>query len=301
MSGVPFIISALVILTLPGAALGEVLDLADLPYQVGGQVFDYVEEPVAGAVVRLTDQGTGDIYEAVTDASGWFGNTIFTGTPTIQPAQFLGPNHPNPFEGTTTIAVATDGAKDFGGAGRDLEVFDIRGRRVGQIPARDGVHELKNSDLPYGVYFYRLGKAVRKMTGRPHRIVVEKMVPVRHAKATASFDLTLSHQHQHSYAEPVDLSDTSTNLFRIAMETNACGKCQGLVPFLYGLMEKYNYYEIFEIEYLFTFGCVEYGDFPEARQYCGDMIAAYHDDLANFLFQGFPAEAICIVSGQCAP
>ena len=48
----------------------------------------------------------------------------------------------------------------------------VRGRRVAEIPATPGAHEL-DTQLARGVYFYQLGGETRKMVGAPKRISID--------------------------------------------------------------------------------------------------------------------------------
>ena len=75
--------------------------------------------------------------------------------PANQPL-ILRPAYPNPFSGSTTLSFAAPV-----GISVRLEVFDLLGRRMGQLDARTGTGEEETrvwhpSDLPAGVYFIRL-------------------------------------------------------------------------------------------------------------------------------------------------
>jgi hypothetical protein len=89
-------------------------------------------------------------------------------TPPIS-ALTVGPNHPNPFTGTTSLALGLPGASDVA-----IEVFDVAGRRVREQTlarqpagwrtlAYDGRDD-QGRPLPSGVYFYRVRTAAETVT-----------------------------------------------------------------------------------------------------------------------------------------
>ena len=105
-------------------------------------------------------------FDSDTDKTGWLFSLNYIDVvrsvnvgvqDSTLPTEFaLEQNYPNPFNPTTTISFALPQARDI-----TLTVYDVLGREVrelvsGRTPA--GVHTISfgATDLPSGVYFYRL-------------------------------------------------------------------------------------------------------------------------------------------------
>lgn len=200
-------------LVVSGAAFAQ-LPMEAMPVRVGGYVVDDQAQPVAAAVVRFVDQATLTDYEGVTDAGGWYGNVAYADVPTSRAPEALGQNYPNPFAGTTTVEIGGDAAKGAA-APRDLQIYDLRGRLVGTVPAVAGTHDVATRGagaLPEGAYFYRLGEQTRRMVGAPRRVTIRIIDDLSGAaKATTSWRRIITAAGFELSDQLVDLDDVRIN------------------------------------------------------------------------------------------
>jgi len=149
--------------------------LDNLPVQVGGYVYDQQNQPISDASVTFIDQTTFSEYQGFTDATGWYGNLGYSAVPELPQTKVLGSAYPNPFGNSTSIEIHSEGLEKSSGSG-ELEIYDVRGRLVGSVPAISGSHQVQttnNGSLPSGAYFYRLGNETRKFVGSPKWISIK--------------------------------------------------------------------------------------------------------------------------------
>ena len=158
---------------------------------VGTVRLDLDRQPVAGATVRFTEQGSGDLFETRTTASGSYVVSLPDIATPISSSASCAPNHtetqlgaafPNPFNPLAVIPFHLSHSTQV-----RLQVYDLLGRRVRRLVAQDlaaGTYRIvwdgtddRHHAVAAGVYFYRLAAgefaASQKLTmlgaGRPRR------------------------------------------------------------------------------------------------------------------------------------
>ena len=178
---------------------------------LGSIRLDLDRHPVAGATVRFTEQGSGDLFETQTTASGSYVvslpdvatsvSSFASSSPTYAETQ-LGAAFPNPFNPLAIIPFHLSRS-----AQARLQVYDLLGRRVRRLVDQDlaaGTYRIvwdgtddRRHAVAAGVYFYRLvaGEfaASRKLTmldGSKSRHSPGNWSPK--ALAQARFDLEVS-------------------------------------------------------------------------------------------------------------
>jgi len=185
--------------------------LDNLPIQVGGYVYDQQNQPISDASVTFIDQTTLVEYQGLTDASGWYGNLGYSAVPDLPQTRVLGSAYPNPFGSQTSIEIRSDGSDKSSGFD-EIKIFDVRGRKVGSIPAISGTHQVKtqSGQLPKGTYFYKLGNEVRKFVGSPKWISI-KTTSDSAEKSMVEYQMIVSADGFVVSDELVSLDDSQTN------------------------------------------------------------------------------------------
>jgi len=289
-------------------AVAAVLDLEDLGVPVLGVVTDPDGLPVAGATVTFIDRSAVPLqaYQTQTDALGRYGN-VSVGVDAAPPSTAaLRAGYPNPFLGVATLEIAAPDAKIRDSAD-EIGIHDLRGRRVGWVPATVGTHAVRTGGGPlaFGSYLFRFGDESRLLTGTPER------VRVLHREAK-EVDMRLAAYLLHVQAPGLpgsggtcQLDDGTVNQVDITLTADwdaatPCMLCHELVTAIYLAMAEYGITQRLEIEWLLSVLCPTRPS-SEHRDYCSTIVAAYHTSLVDYCYITMPAANICVLINECEP
>jgi hypothetical protein len=126
------------------------------------EVPNLVSDGGSGAIVAWRDLREGNYYDVYAERVDGRPTPV-EHTPMISGLRVL-PNHPNPFNGTTTLEFVLPSISDVA-----MDVFDVAGRRVWTRALRQanaGAHAVTFSpaSLPSGVYFFRVHAGAETVT-----------------------------------------------------------------------------------------------------------------------------------------
>jgi len=154
--------------------------LADLPIKVGGYIHDESGRPIKNASVTFIDQVHQIEFTGSTNSAGWYGNLGDPGLRKTPVKHMGGTSDPTPCSAPMLITLPSEYMKDVSAdiltfAGKPFIEILKNGNLIGYLPASTGTHGVLShisTEIPFGLYEYKIGKLQGEFCGKPRDIPV---------------------------------------------------------------------------------------------------------------------------------